>query len=368
MRCPLTLIFSIDPMATLERQQSRVFDQIYAHRLSLCFFCHVLAWGLWIPVSNILPDHRVEWAAFYAGVAIVASGVLNRLFTGWLVTQLVLVLIWSMAAMKERLLHLPFLSYDVVFFIKNVRHNLELLYAYPAYSLIGAGVLVVGVGGLAWGMRRESPAISLRKVHQALLHALVACTCLFLVGAGWSRQVFRWRSAHDPGLLQKSIDFMETRSVNILPRFIESFWDFDIVEPHDVLQAFRFQTLMAQSPRSPTVRATAKPDIMVVLRESNANIRQLWETTRASLQAESFVKTDWKGQMRSHSFGGGTWLAEFAFLTGFRALDFGDAGSYAPYTLAPRMREALPVQLHRLGYRTVVFYPVHGTFLNAREA
>jgi hypothetical protein len=69
-----------------------------------------------------------------------------------------------------------------------------------------------------------------------------------------------------------------------------------------------------------------------------------------------------------HSTGGGTWLSEFAFLTGFDWRVFGRGGAYAPVSVAPRLKRALALQLRAAGYRTVAICPTDGNFLSARSA
>jgi phosphoglycerol transferase MdoB-like AlkP superfamily enzyme len=69
-----------------------------------------------------------------------------------------------------------------------------------------------------------------------------------------------------------------------------------------------------------------------------------------------------------HTTGGGTWLSEFAFLSGFDWRTFGRGGAFAPVSLAPRLQHSLPRLLRSLGYRTVVVSAVGADFLRARQA
>jgi len=69
-----------------------------------------------------------------------------------------------------------------------------------------------------------------------------------------------------------------------------------------------------------------------------------------------------------HTTGGGTWLAEFAVMSGLDWRAFGRGGAYAPVSLAPRLHASLPLHLRALGYRTVAVYPTDGNFLSAASA
>ena len=55
-------------------------------------------------------------------------------------------------------------------------------------------------------------------------------------------------------------------------------------------------------------------------------------------------------------------------MSGFDWRVFGRGGAYAPVSLAPRLREALPAHLRKLGYRTIAVCPTSGNFLSAQTA
>lgn len=123
----------------------------------------------------------------------------------------------------------------------------------------------------------------------------------------------------------------------------------------------------AVQPRNPV-----RPDIVMVLEESTFDpstlpICDIPQCRNHSL-FEPSAYTRAHGPMFSYVYGAGTWLSEFSALTGLPHPVFGSAGGYAPWLLAPRMRDSLPLQLHRLGYRNIAVYPVDGGYLNARDA
>lgn len=119
-------------------------------------------------------------------------------------------------------------------------------------------------------------------------------------------------------------------------------------------------------------RDPTRPDIVVVLEESTFDPSTLPACDIPQCQNHSLVQpnawTKASGPMISHVFGGGTALSEFDVLTGLNYGIFGLAGGYAPWSLAPRMRDSLPMQLRRLGYKTIAVYTVDGGYMNAREA
>ena len=123
----------------------------------------------------------------------------------------------------------------------------------------------------------------------------------------------------------------------------------------------------AAIPRSPE----SYPDIVQVLEESTFNPSNFTQCNIPECRVAMFkpdVRTRSTGPMRVHTFGGGTWVSEFATLTGMPQDIFGPGGMYAPYVLAPHVQDSLPRQLQRLGYLTVAIYPTNGAFLNGRNA
>jgi phosphoglycerol transferase MdoB-like AlkP superfamily enzyme len=69
-----------------------------------------------------------------------------------------------------------------------------------------------------------------------------------------------------------------------------------------------------------------------------------------------------------HTFGGGTWLAEFALETGVPHDAFGPAGEFAPFSVAPHVQRSFVRSLKAAGYRTVALYPTRGGMMNGRVA
>lgn len=117
--------------------------------------------------------------------------------------------------------------------------------------------------------------------------------------------------------------------------------------------------------------ALRKPDIIAVLEESTFDPRMITACTSKLCDAKMFhadAHTIAHGWMNVHTWGGGTWTSEFAFLSGLPHTLFGPAGVYAPFNLAPRIRYTLPRLLDADGYRTVGIYPTDGDFMNGRDA
>lgn len=113
------------------------------------------------------------------------------------------------------------------------------------------------------------------------------------------------------------------------------------------------------------------PDIVAWLQESATDPRIL-DVSGVSMPTLSMHEPDARtlesGWLRVPTWGGSTWLSEFALLTGLTHKDFGAAGQAVYYTVTSHLRFSLPRLLKRYGYRCIVLYPVEKTFYNAESA
>lgn len=98
------------------------------------------------------------------------------------------------------------------------------------------------------------------------------------------------------------------------------------------------------------------PDIVIWLQESTMD-PVLFHVPGASLPALSMYAPDAEtrsaGLLRVHTWGGSTWLSEFALLGGLSHVDFGASGNGVYYTVVPKLRYSLPKLLKEYGYRSV---------------
>ncbi len=113
------------------------------------------------------------------------------------------------------------------------------------------------------------------------------------------------------------------------------------------------------------------PDVVAILEESTFDPHLLDVCTIPQCDLGMFKRgpdTRAGGPLIVHTFGGGTWTSEFALESGLADVVFGNAGLYAPYSLAPRVSFTLPRAFKAAGYRTIAIYSHSGEFLNARNA
>ncbi|MBL0164778.1 MAG: sulfatase-like hydrolase/transferase [Xanthomonadales bacterium] len=114
-----------------------------------------------------------------------------------------------------------------------------------------------------------------------------------------------------------------------------------------------------------------QPDVVAILEESTFDPHMVDVCTVPQCDLDMFKTGPYTragGPLIVHTFGGGTWTSEFALETGLADVLFGNAGLYAPYSLAPRVEHSLPRAFKAAGYRVIAVYSHSGEFLNARNA
>ncbi|MCY0148365.1 sulfatase-like hydrolase/transferase [Hoeflea sp. G2-23] len=108
-----------------------------------------------------------------------------------------------------------------------------------------------------------------------------------------------------------------------------------------------------------------KPDLFVVLSESQSDLSRLNEFGIDQHFSKQFKSADGNSHgLRVETFGGGTWISNFSFLTGLSSLDFGWQAPYLTTAMEGRINYSLATELKRCGYRTAVLMPMKFTFVN----
>ena len=117
---------------------------------------------------------------------------------------------------------------------------------------------------------------------------------------------------------------------------------------------------------------SVRPDIVLLLQESTVDPRLYKGVDPKLLPHFSMFEQDSKVKahtmMRVQTFGGGTWLSEFAALTGLRSDDFGPLKNSVFYSAVDHVNDSLFKQMKDNGYYTVVLTPFNKSAYNAGHA
>jgi hypothetical protein len=268
-----------------------------------------------------------------------------------------------MSVLKLRYLDSTLMPSDFIYFAGT--SLVDTLQHYPHLYALGVG-LCVGVPLLLWLVwqgdgrwlrgRRWWSALALRGGGAALF-ALAFWVCLLPQGV--------FAQIHARNAWEKMSDDAQ------LTNFFVNIHDADVQLPTMADDDVAGQQWGATALAEPGFRHKPYPDIVQVLEESTFDPSGFAACTVPQCRARMFHadgSTRGHGVLRVHTFGGGTWVSEFAALTGMPHDIFGPGGMYAPYVLAPHVHDALAQQLRRLGYVTIAVYPTAGSFINGRNA
>ncbi|HEX5960644.1 MAG TPA: sulfatase-like hydrolase/transferase [Rhodanobacteraceae bacterium] len=289
------------------------------------------------------------------GLAFAASG---RPAFGLVAGCLPMLLVAVAANLKFKYLSTPLLAPDLVYYFNAEIGETLLRYPFIIAAIVAAVVLVPLLLVVLW--RSDARPASGTPVRAVRVLGLVAATVVLVVTL-YPKGPFA--HVYDKGMWKAMND------KSFVSDFIVSIRNAHVREPpFQPVDAARDDWRdLATNART----TTRKPDIVAVLEESTFDPRMLAACTSTLCDARMFhadADTIAHGWMNVHTWGGGTWTSEFAFLTGMPHTLFGPAGVYAPFNLAPRIRYTLPRLLGADGYRTVGIYPTDGDFMNGRDA
>ena len=320
----------------------------------------VLLATLWFgPLAEQSMAERLFAASALAALIALAISASGRWTFGVVAGCVPILLLVIAANIKFRYLSTPLLAPDLRYYF-NAEIG-ETLLRYP-FILAAIAAVLIGVPLLLVGLwRSESAAARSRRVRVSRIAGLAFAVATIAVVMDPSGPFF---AVHHRGMWRA----MNDRS--FITDFLVSIGNTRAHAPAFDAAAARhgdWHNLSATDPAAPARR----PDIVAVLEESTFDPRMLAACTSRLCGARMFrpdADTIAHGWLDVHTWGGGTWTSEFAFISGLPHTVFGPAGIYAPFNLAPRIRYTLPRLLHDDGYRTVGIYPTAGDFMNGRDA
>ncbi|MEW5306097.1 MAG: hypothetical protein WDW36_008591 [Sanguina aurantia] len=268
-----------------------------------------------------------------------------------------------LAVLKLRYLEESLMPSDFIYYAGT--SLLDTLKHYPHLYVLGIAICVV-VPPLLWLVwrwdwrlfagRRALPSAGWR-VGGVVIGVLAFWLCMLPAGP--------FQQVHNRGVWEKLSDDAQ------LTNFFINLDDARVHLPAMSSDAIAEQRWGSTAQGEPGVTHPPYPDIVQVLEESTFDPSIFTACGAPECRVPLFqadARTRGTGVLRTHTFGGGTWVSEFATLTGMPQDIFGPGGMYAPYVLAPHVRDALAIQLRRLGYLTIAIYPTGGSFINGRNA
>jgi hypothetical protein len=283
-------------------------------------------------------------AAIGCGLALVSRRLLfSSILTFALVALILLVSLWKRATMNMSL-H----SYDLFFYLN--RQTLEFLWGDYRGYVAGVGVALIAAifaAILAW--RLEPPRLR-RSVTLWVLIAVVGLTAILEPRAKAQSGAFRMFTEENSYVSAFLLSWGETWSTLARGQLIEA-------AARTTLPNFR---------RGDTCTPTAKPPHIVLIHQESLVPPSLFPNLQYDHSLDPFFLSDDKQlhRLRVETYGGGSWVTEFALLSGMSTKAFGDMQMFVQVLMQDRLRDSLPQSLKACGYRTLMLFPMDSTFLS----
>lgn len=334
-------------------------------RSLLLYVLAVLAYAtmmMYGPLSEGTPEERVFTTVLSGSLCILLLCLTRRVAFSLIATAALFSLLLASSVLKVTYLTTPLLAPDLIYFANA--DTLQVILRYPILliaSFVGLIMLPLALVGI-WRIDRPrlltDAAPSRRRLALAVV-GLAAAAALTLA-----------QTPHGPfaAVYAKGM-WAAMNDKSYLTDFFISFHATQIEMPELVAGAAERNVWNQQVATTGDPRQ--RPDIVVVLEESTFDPTMLSICKLPLCKSKLFQddkRTRAHGYLQVHTWGGGTWTSEFAFLTSMAHVLFGNAGLYAPFNLAPRVTYSLPRVMQENGYRTLVIYPMSGSFINARNA
>ena len=262
--------------------------------------------------------------------------------------------------LKLRFAGTPLTWQDVRFFFRQFADNVGVLATQPTLLLYAGSVLVLALAGCIAAWRWNPPG---RPVGRSAAIAAAALAALFV--------------AHGAGLIVQGVSKLSMSGAwfvadGLLERPLLGFFATAFLQPRWEVPAADTLAFRQDNQGLVSVGDGSRPaDIVVILQESQFNPAAIAGCPPTLCELDAFRATKdtvARGPLQVHTFGGGTWLAEFALETGVPHDAFGPAGEFAPFNVAPHVRHSFVRSLKAAGYRTVALYPTRGGMMNGRAA
>lgn len=269
-------------------------------------------------------------------------------------------LLLASVRLKLRFAGTPLTWQDVRFFFRQFDDNVGVLATQPTllWSAGAVVLLTLAAGLVAWRWNPPGrPAGRSAPLAAAALAALLVAHGAGLIVEGVSRLAASGAWFVADGLAERPL-FAFFATASLQPR-----WEV----PATDTAGFRHDS----QGRLSSGDGARPADIVVILQESQFDPRTIDGCASAACRLDAFTAnadTIALGPLQVHTFGGGTWLSEFALQTGVPHDVFGPAGEFAPFNVAPRVRRSFVRSLKAAGYRTVALYPTRGNMMNGRAA
>ena len=286
--------------------------------------------------------------AVTAAFAALVTFLTRRLLFASVVTASLVAVVFLVSLEKQATMNMGLHSYDLFFYL-NV-DTFELLWGdYRRYVVVVLAAVVAAIilAALTWRFDTTRPS---RLASGLTLLAVIGMAGAFESQASAENTPFRFLNDGNSFVSAFYLSWSETWGTLMRGQLMEA----------------AAQTELPDFISDPKCTPATKPPHIVLIHQESLVPPSLFPRLEYDHALDRFFLSDDGAlhKLRVETYGGASWVNEFALLTGISTKAFGDMRMFVHVLMGGRLRETLPQTLAKCGYRTLMLFPMKKGYLS----
>ena len=286
--------------------------------------------------------------AVTAAFAALVTFLTRRLLFASVVTASLVAVVFLVSLEKQATMNMGLHSYDLFFYL-NV-DTFELLWGdYRRYVVVVLAAVVAAIilAALTWRFDTARPA---RLASGLTLLAVIGMAGAFESQASAENTPFRFLNDGNSFVSAFYLSWSETWGTLMRGQLMEA----------------AAQTELPDFISDPKCTPATKPPHIVLIHQESLVPPSLFPRLEYDHALDRFFLSDDGAlhKLRVETYGGASWVNEFALLTGISTKAFGDMRMFVHVLMGGRLSETLPQTLAKCGYRTLMLFPMKKGYLS----
>ena len=286
--------------------------------------------------------------AVTAAFAALVTFLTRRLLFASVVTASLVAVVFLVSLEKQATMNMGLHSYDLFFYL-NV-DTFELLWGdYRRYVVVVLAAVVAAIilAALTWRFDTTRPS---RLASGLTLLAAIGMAGAFESQASAENTPFRFLNDGNSFVSAFYLSWSETWGTLMRGQLMEA----------------AAQTELPDFISDPKCTPATKPPHIVLIHQESLVPPSLFPRLDYDHALDRFFLSDDGAlhKLRVETYGGASWVNEFALLTGISTKAFGDMRMFVHVLMGGRLKETLPQTLAKCGYRTLMLFPMKKGYLS----
>jgi phosphoglycerol transferase MdoB-like AlkP superfamily enzyme len=290
------------------------------------------------------------WFALAVTAAVTSAIALltRRLLVSSILTFALVALVCLCSLEKKAVMNMAFHSYDLFFYLNAA--TIEFIWEdYRSYLVGAVGSLAAALIGAALAWRLD--VVRLSRVAAALV----------LVVAVSAAAALEPKATAEGGAFK-----MFVQDGSFVSAFYLSWADTWRTLARGQLVEAAERTALPDFAGAAHCAPRSKPPHLVLIHQESLVPPSLFPQLQYDRTLDRFFRSDDDRlhRLRVETYGGGSWITEFALLTGISTKAFGDMRGFVQVLMNGRLKDTLPQSLENCGYRTLMLFPMSNGFVS----